>query len=193
MVNKLAPQCESIIDNQILNFIDTHIHIYRKLKFTPNILTTLSLIFGLLTAYLITKEWFKVASLMYLISYYFDCADGKFARRYNMVTLFGDYYDHVSDTIKAIIILIALYITNKPRFSKWFILIIILTVLTSYHMGLQQSIYNDAVGKKESPTLDILKPHINKKYMIKHTRIFGPGTFNVIFCLIIFFWKKNKS
>ena len=33
---------------------------------------------------------------MFLLSYYFDTVDGKFARKYNMATKMGDYLDHTS-------------------------------------------------------------------------------------------------
>ena len=34
-----------------------------------------------------------------MLGYYFDCIDGPMARKYNMVTVFGDYYDHGTDII----------------------------------------------------------------------------------------------
>ena len=193
MVNKLPYEYESSIDIAIFKFLETHMHIYKKLNFTPNILTTFSLIFGLFSAYLITKDWYKLAALMYFISYYYDCADGKFARKYKMVSVIGDYYDHISDVLKGALILYALNTTNKERFSKWIIVIVILLILSIYHLGLQQCVYNEVRGTKESPTLDIFRPHNNKKHMIHHTRVFGMGTFTVLFCLIIFFWKKNNK
>ena len=33
------------------------------------------------------------------MSYFFDCADGLYARTYNMTTQFGDIYDHSTDVI----------------------------------------------------------------------------------------------
>ena len=34
------------------------------------------------------------------VGYFFDCMDGHFARKYNMVTEFGDMYDYITDLSK---------------------------------------------------------------------------------------------
>jgi len=43
------------------------------------------------------ENQFALSAFSYLISYMFDCWDGYYARKYNMESKFGDYYDHVSD------------------------------------------------------------------------------------------------
>ena len=190
MVNKIANQNENFFDIFLYKIIDSHIDIYHKLQFTPNIITTFALITGYLSAYFITREQFTTAGLLYLLSYYFDCVDGKFARKYNMVSVFGDYYDHFSDITKFILILIALYINNKLKFKKYILIIIILSILMCYHLGCQQTLYNNRVA--ESPTLDILKASNEScTKNIHHTKYFGCGTFNLIFTLILIFWNKN--
>ena len=51
MVNKIADHYECPIDKHLLKFIDMHLDLYYKLGFTPNMVTTLSIIVGLLTGY----------------------------------------------------------------------------------------------------------------------------------------------
>jgi phosphatidylglycerophosphate synthase len=189
MVNKLPSEIDNYIDGILYKFIDSHIQIYKKLGFTPNTLTTFALITGYITAYLITQKKFYLAGFTFFLSYYFDCADGKFARKYNMVTIFGDYYDHFSDVTKVCLILFALYKTNAIKFKKIIIIIILLFILAMYHMGCQQCLYKSEVT--ESPTLDIFKS--TEESCIKnvnYTKYFGFGTFNFVLLLIIVFWNK---
>ena len=40
-----------------------------------------------------------LACIYYFISYFFDVLDGIYAREYNMVSEFGDYYDHIKDIV----------------------------------------------------------------------------------------------
>ena len=48
MVNKLPSEQECPVDNLIMPFIDTHLGAYKALGLTPNMVTTLGLICGLL-------------------------------------------------------------------------------------------------------------------------------------------------
>ena len=40
-----------------------------------------------------------ISAILYLTRYIFDCIDGFYARKYNMTTVFGDWYDHISDIL----------------------------------------------------------------------------------------------
>jgi hypothetical protein len=191
MVNKLEEEHENIFDIYICRFIDTHIHIYRQLGFTPNIITTLSLISGCSSAYMIYKKKYKFAGLLFLIAYYLDCTDGKFARKYNLVTKFGDYYDHFSDLFKLLLIIYVLYKDNYEKFKVTGVIIVLLSILCLYQMGCQQAIYADKQETPESPTLDLFKPSRESCMLnIHNTKFFGCGTLNIIVALIIFFWNK---
>ena len=101
MVNKLLDEYECPFDIYMFKFINMHLDMYYKLGFTPNMVTTLSIIFGLLAAYEIIYGNFIFAAFLVLVSYYLDCVDGKLARKYNMVSQLGDYYDHFGDLFGA--------------------------------------------------------------------------------------------
>lgn len=196
MVNKLADQYECPVDKYILSFIDTHIRFYRKMGFTPNMLTTFSILAAILTVYEIFKGNFAIAAFLWLVAYYFDCADGKFARKYNMVTKIGDLYDHFGDIFKYVIVIYALFYSSKRKITKkqwWFLFIILfLTLLSFIHLGYQERIYDK---KEESVYLHFLSniltfwdkhPHTT----IQVTKHFGCGTLQLGIALIIFFWRK---
>jgi len=194
MVNKLEDHCECPIDIYIFKFIDMHLHIFYNLGFTPNMVTTLSIIFGLFTAYQIMQNRLWLAAICWLISYYLDCVDGKLARKYNMVSKFGDMYDHIGDLLKFIAVLVALFISNKgrPKIKQWLYvtIILLLVLLQTIHLGHQESVYNK---KDESPYLNIVRLlFVNEENAIKnikYTRHFGCGTFFVCCAILIIFWR----
>jgi phosphatidylglycerophosphate synthase len=192
MVNKIQDIYECPFDKYLLKFIDTHLDIYKKLNFTPNMITTLSIFTGLLSMYNIFQSNFKLASLLLLCAYYFDCVDGKLARKYNMQTKFGDYYDHFGDLFKICIIVYALYKTNKTNFNNIKLILLLLALFMIIHLGYQETIYN----KNDSPTLTFSKLFINfdkNPYdTIQYTKYCGCGTFILFLCIIIFFWNKEN-
>ena len=194
MVNKLLEHHECPIDTFIFNIVDKHLHIFHNLGMTPNILTTLSIVFGFIAAYQILRGRLWLAAIFWIIAYYFDCADGKFARKYNMVSKFGDLYDHLGDLVKVIVVFLALFYTNKKGITVrqlFFIsIIIILGFLQMIHMGYQESIYNK---KDESPYLNIIRKLFvneeNAEKIICYTRHFGCGTWYIFFTILILFWR----
>lgn len=72
--------------------------IFRFFSFTPNMITTLSLVTVVLAIYY-TFINTRIASAMIVLSYALDCADGMYARRYDMCSVFGMVYDYVKDGI----------------------------------------------------------------------------------------------
>jgi len=68
-----------------------------KLKLTPNVLTTFSLVCGLLSVYFLFQNyiWFVLFGVLHL---FFDAMDGVAARA-SKSTKFGDYYDHLTDSL----------------------------------------------------------------------------------------------
>jgi hypothetical protein len=190
MVNKLKDEHENFFDLYMYKFIDSHIHIYKNLRLTPNMITTLSLISGISSAYMIFKKQYKFAGILFLIQYYFDCTDGKVARKYNMTSKFGDYYDHISDTIKYLLLIYVLYKDNFNKLKKVIIVIILLLLMCFMHIGCQNIIYTNNKNE-ESPSLNYLKG--NREACLKHInklKYFAPGTITLVLSIIIFFWDK---
>ena len=192
MVNKIDSIYECPFDVYLLKFIDTHLDFYYKNGFTPNMITTIGIIFGLLSMYCILNTHYKTASFLFLVAYYFDCVDGKLARKYNLQTNFGDYYDHFGDIFKIIIVLYALHKTNPEKFSEIKFLLIILALLMIIHLGYQEVIYN----KNESPTLSFSRYFADRddtpETTIQYTKYCGCGTFILILIILIFTWKNKK-
>lgn len=188
MVNKISSDYECPFDIIMLNFIDTHLSVYHNFGLTPNIVTTISLLVGILAAYCIYIDYYMIATILFITAYYLDCVDGKLARKYNMATDFGDYYDHFSDLFKVILILFVLQYKNPTKYEQYKYYIYILFFLSFIHLGYQEIIYNG----NNSPSMEILKLFtINNKNaidIIKYTRLFGLGTTIVILSVLIYNW-----
>ena len=196
MVNKIADHYECPIDKHIYRFIDEHLSVYNKLGFSPNMITTLSIIACIVTGYQIFQSNYFVAAIFWLIAYYFDCVDGKLARKYNMTSNFGDMYDHFSDILKYIIVFYALFYSSTKRTTdkQWIYIAIIMfiSLLTLVHLGYQEYIYNK---KEESSLLNIYKVIFvsfddNPHRTIQYTKYFGSGTWIFSVLLLIIIWSK---
>ena len=194
MVNKLPNKYECPLDVLLYKFIDTHLDKYHEYGITPNMVTTMSIASGILSAYFIFRGKFKIAALFLIIAYYFDCADGKLARKFNLQTTFGDYYDHFGDLFKLIIIIYALHKTNKTKLNsiKYFLIIIMILVLIQF--GYQEVMYSK---NYESPSLGFAKKLVefdkHPEERIKYTRYVGSGTGILIVSMIIAKWSKATS
>lgn len=195
---KITREQENPFDNIFIDIAEwLNTRIFRPLNYTPNMITTMSLFLGLMSVVLYHYQYYLFSIIFFITAYILDCADGNYARKYNMETAFGDYYDHISDMSKGLFILIAVIIHPIPLRLKQ-ILIIILTVLLSLslmHLGCQEGIYNpDKHDKYDSLS--------NLKYLcgttessleyIKYTRYFGTGTVVVYMCFLIIISKMTR-
>lgn len=194
-MRKLPSYYENPFDDILINICDYFCPYFHKLGFTPNILTTISLLFCVVTIILLLKSYFYLAAAFFIISYFFDCMDGHFARKYNQVTKFGDYYDHITDVIKMISVIYTLYYINSKIMTFLIIPMIILFILESMHMSCQEKYHN----KYDSIiSFSTLCPN-NKKYNpLNITRFFGCGTIMLFYTIIIIYYgiytdQKEKN
>ncbi len=202
MVNKIPDFLDNPIDVQIYKHIDTILPILNKYNLTPNHLTAVSLLFGVSASYFLYYDKYALSALTWFLAYYFDCVDGKMARRYDMVTKFGDYFDHGADAFKMILLTYVIYLKLKgKKISKLlifiFVLILINLILVGSQFGCQEKINND-INKKMNKKLETSETlAITQKLIItdcykqmKYTKYFGSGTVIVFICLLILFWRQ---
>jgi phosphatidylglycerophosphate synthase len=196
-MRKIPERFENPIDNVLISHIDSIKSHFFKLGFTPNILTTLSIFCNLVAMYFFVnnQEYSTVYSVIFFIlSYYLDCFDGHFARSYNMVTRFGDYYDHISDWFKIMLFIWLIYTHFKPYFYVSFIFVFIFTVLSTIHISCQEYYYG-----KHVDTLYLLKYICPINYFnvtinecLNITKYVGCGTYMLIAIIIIIYLKTNQ-
>ena len=200
MVNKIPQELDNPIDNIINNHVDTKLDLFKQLGLSPNMITTISLILGLTSAYSIYNDAYITGALLWFLSYYFDCADGKMARKFKMTSKFGDLYDHSSDILKHIIIFyilykkLDLYEDNKTKYFL-IIIIIIIGLLTLCQIGCQEKLTKEITNKKtDSPTLEIAEHFVfmDCKTQMKYTRYFGPATIILYVCVVMLFLSRHN-
>lgn len=184
-MRKIPSIFENPIDNLLIDLAEILSKFHRQLDLTPNILTTFSLILSILAGIFLYLNYHILAAFLYLASYFYDCMDGYFARKYNMATTFGCYYDHIADVSKILFLCLIFYIKNAVKFFTILPIIIIFFILTVVHLGCQELSTPTILRSKSLEITTIACP--NQKYpesVLPYTRFFGTGTFTL---LIIYF------
>ncbi len=182
-MSKLPANLENPIDLVLINSCDKIAPYFHKTGHTPNIITTYSLIFGLLAINAIYAGSPNTYVIYMIISYFFDCLDGHMARKYNQVSRLGDLYDHVKDNILLLATLIlALKGSSRKNVLISVIFIFIVGCVTLKHLGCQQHHFD---GENDE-TLDYLKKLCPVPSDIKYTRFIGTATFNMLFIAVIY-------
>ena len=97
----------------ISRWILTTVDFWHHLGATPNALTTLGNIATIVGLFYMYKRCFHAVVVFALLRWYFDYADGMLARKFDQTTVFGDWYDHISDLLFVIGILVILLIRSK--------------------------------------------------------------------------------
>lgn len=119
--------------------------------------------------------------LLFALSYFFDCADGLYARRYDMTSRFGDVYDHVTDLVVFFGIAVVV-MQRKQRPLTWHLPVLAVAVLLlNVSTGCQQR----KKSVDHSETLDIMMKICPDATWIHWTRFFGPTTFNIVVVLLV--------
>jgi phosphatidylglycerophosphate synthase len=176
---------ENPIDNIL---IDISYHVGQAIKhipyMSPNVITSLSLIVSLYAVYKIFNGFYMIGGILFFFGYFLDCLDGNFARSNNMVTDFGDYYDHISDSVTSIaLITVILVLKIKVKTKALFLCFgLILSFLSCVQLDCQEK---NSVAQK-SDTLSFLCGGMcsNKNYIYK-SRYLGSGTGNLMISLFI--------
>ena len=184
---KINPNHEDPIDNLLIMICNKVNKFFFKLNFTPNMITTLSLIIQFIGIYYIYNKQYKLGAILYFIGYFFDCLDGNYARTYNMTSPFGDLYDHITDITTLVLLLICIMLLKIKRKTKivFFVIFCIFGLLVGVHIGCQEKMKPDTKNN-QSKSLEFTKLLCTNKNNIIYTRYFGTATINVFIFLYIF-------
>ena len=114
----------------LYKFADILVEQLHKIPYmSPNIITTFRNAVLLNMCYKIFyKKDFKNLGIYVFLIGLLDCVDGEYARKYNMISKFGDQYDHISDLVSHLIIF---YILFKYSDSKYNFIIALIFLFTS--------------------------------------------------------------
>jgi phosphatidylglycerophosphate synthase len=195
-MRKIPNYLENQFDNIFIHYADKYSGYYNRIGLVPNDITTLSFIFGLLSIVMINNKYYIFASNFYLIAYYYDCVDGYMARKYNQITVFGDYYDHITDLIVHGIVTYQIF-SVYSKLSSIYNYLPFLLILgyggVSIHFGCQEIYYNKI--NSNSKSLNILKklcPSEDKneiENIMKISRYFGLGSVVILQFILIILMK----
>jgi len=189
---KIVEDHECPIDNFSIELCRKMFPIFKRFNFTPNTLTFISLLFGLGAIYKLLYNDFASSGILLFIGYIFDCCDGNYARTYDMVTDFGDLFDHITDILVYGVILVILY--YKKLYKLLFFVILILM------MCVPQMMFQECLH--DNPTLGM--SHLSKlnEYFgltreeclrgIEKSRMFGVGTSNLIVMMTLIIYHFYK-
>ncbi|MGL6185287.1 MAG: CDP-alcohol phosphatidyltransferase family protein [Clostridium chrysemydis] len=102
---------------------------FLKLKFTPNLVTVIALITGILAAFLNFYGNIIIALLLLWISGYLDSVDGAMARKLGLTTPFGTLLDITFDRLVELSIIIS--IALKYENTRIYLLFLLSSILIS--------------------------------------------------------------
>jgi hypothetical protein len=192
-MRKIPSNLENPIDNFLIDTCEYVAPTFYKYGFTPNIVTTLSNITTIIAIILLVQAKYTWAAFLVFVAYFFDCLDGHIARKYNIATEFGDYYDHISDILKAIGIIYAMYYVNSQKLLKVLPFIILSFLLMSIHIGCQEQYYDSNESNTLSTAKFLCKNDNNDKKSIEnklyYTRYFGSGTATLVLVVSILYYN----
>ena len=112
----------------VKHFTYTMLPLSLDLKLTPNFITTLSLICGIISSIMIYQDDYYAGSIFFLFRYLLDCLDGPLARLSKTTSQLGDIYDHLVDYTTFILFYIICFV---KKFSLFFFIILHFLLITS--------------------------------------------------------------
>lgn len=176
---------ENPVDNLFLDICKFVTPMFKKLRHTPNIITTYSGVTAAISVRALYRYEPVAFAIFFWSSYFFDCLDGFFAREYGMESRLGDHLDHGKDALHSIGIA-SVYLT-RYNFTEYELATFLVIILLGFkHIGCQQRISKaNADAKDES--IDILMKLCPNAESIKWTRFFGGGTMAMVLPAIIWY------
>lgn len=188
---KIPFELENPFDIYYIKYGEKLYPLYRKLGFAPNHITFISSIFGVLSIKSYMNKQYSQSALTLLLMYMFDCQDGNYARKYNMVSNFGDYFDHVKDVIIFLIMIYMVYRTYREhnQHIQLITIIILISIISVTHLGCQEIYYGNHEGSEclsITKTFCASKTKNEARNTMQMTRYGGTGTLILVLCAYIF-------
>tara|TARA_Y100000590_G_scaffold468622_1_gene652179 strand:- start:1764 stop:2345 length:582 start_codon:yes stop_codon:yes gene_type:complete len=184
-MSKLNQEQENFFDYYILkNIVEPLSPYIYKAGIKPNLLTLLGLITGIIGNYHLYNYQSAYFSIYFLLSQVFDDSDGYIARKYNMSSTFGDYFDHISDFIKISLFFYILFTRYNLIQYKFIIIYFVIHLLLLFtFVGFQETV---SKYKEHNTILQInrLFCYGNPEDNIKFFKYFGSGSF-IVMCILI--------
>ena len=190
-IRKIPFSFEGPFDIAFITIAEKLNPLFKKLNFTPNGITTLSVIFKLITLYSFYYNKYYISAISLLLAYLFDCCDGSYARKYNMESVFGDLYDHINDLLFGLTLFFLIIFKDIPKKIKYSFLtmLFVLVIGFIFYVMCSESYINENKIKKFS-SLDLFNFFKgNTKQCLKISKYLSSGTL-IIFIVIFMITLK---
>jgi phosphatidylglycerophosphate synthase len=191
--NKIDRKFENPIDNFILDYICEPLSIicYSN-NITPNTITLIGVINALVSYWFLYNYKIHYFILFFMFAYICDCLDGYLARKYNIESYFGDLFDHITDILQYILLIVILIKKyNFLKYNKLIILSICFIILMFITQGCQEKIMNQ---NNNSQILSNFKKICSSSIEAKINilRFFGAGTTQLYSILLSYYLWSQK-
>ena len=153
MSTKVIKSNIGYLDKYVSDIILKTVPFWKSIGFNANMITTVGLIASGLSVYYFYKKNAVLSVLFLIVRWYCDYADGIYARKYNNITKFGDYYDHIVDLVFTFgIFLVFVFSKYKYPYTKYILISIqvILFLFFTVHMTCIEKEYNNEINKNRS-------------------------------------------
>ncbi len=120
----------SRVKNRARHLVSPVVRLFARAHFSPNVLTTLSLILIAIAAIEFGRGSLRIAGIWYLFGGLFDVFDGALARASNRVTKFGALFDSTLDRYSELLVFLGIgyYFMGSPQFHEQFQLLIFVVI-----------------------------------------------------------------
>ena len=133
---------DSPLRNYILEKTQPLLPFLKKIKLTPNLITTYGILMNAFAVLNLLDGEFALFIMLFATSYICDLIDGAFARKYNMETSVGALYDRIADWIKIVTVVYATYVIYKKKID-YTILLFIITILILCNINYSLKLLNN--------------------------------------------------
>lgn len=119
--------------------------------------------------------------------------DGFYARKYSMVSKFGDIYDHVKDVVVMGVLIVMIYRYRPRGWLTWILVFVILAgsgILMVAHLGCQERVHDSNESDSLSYGKALCLGDLEDK--LRTSRFFGCGTWTIILILVIISLEISK-
>lgn len=164
---------ESFADNYLFFPIgDIFLPLLHRLKITPNLITLVSTICTTASIYYLNMDNFKYFLILYILGYFFDCMDGRMARKYKQGSTLGMVLDSSSDIVTNYLLLVTYIFKfyNKKNFKYFFTILVLVSYKISVNYGINEAM--ECYKKNQHDNFYQYKKEILKG--------FGTSTFKLI-------------
>lgn len=185
---KIGAEFENPLDDVLMRVCEAMEPGLHALGVTPNMITGASVVFGAAAAWALWEGHVLGFAALYSISYFLDVLDGDYARRYDMVTEFGDMFDHINDAGRSVAMVAVLLARYRLPVWAWGAQAVAL-VLMGCQLGCQQLMFQKVRPPGHPPeSLDMytcMCPFNDGQRGARLTRWVGVGTAQALFVLLV--------